>query len=231
LNQSFWEKFVEIDRNRSYAVISGDIIGSSKLSLSKRAELPDIMKQASNELRIFLAESIPLSVDIFAGDSWQLLVSEPGEALKAALFYRSSIILATEKKIDTRLVIAVGKVDFVPGERASEGDGEAFRQSGRGLKETGNKQQMRFVAEQYDDCDLWDATFGLLDLIVRRWSAKQAQAVVGALQGWSHAEIATRYTPPIKRESATRLLATANWHAIEQVIMIFKTKFTTPNGS
>lgn len=220
---------MEIDRNRTYAVISGDIIGSSKLSPSKRAELPDIMKQASNELRTFLAESIPLSVDIFAGDSWQLLVSEPGEALKAALFYRSSIIVATEKTIDTRLVIAVGKVDFVPGERASEGDGEAFRLSGRGLKEA-SKQHMQFVAERFSDCDLWDATFGLLDLIVRRWSARQAQAVLGALQGRSHAEIATGYTPPIERASATRLLAAANWHAIEQVVGVFKSKFSANNG-
>ena len=78
---------MEIDRNRIYAVISGDIIRSSKLPLSERAELPNIMKQASNELRTFLAQSVPLSVDIYAGDSWQLLVSEPGEALRAALFY------------------------------------------------------------------------------------------------------------------------------------------------
>ncbi|NLX99038.1 MAG: hypothetical protein GXY83_23085 [Rhodopirellula sp.] len=220
---------MEIERDRIYAVISGDVIGSSKLSPSKRAELPDIMKQASNELRTFLAGSIPLSVDIFSGDSWQLLVSEPGEALKAALFYRSSIIVATEKMIDTRLVIAVGKVDFVPGERASEGDGEAFRLSGRSLKEA-SKQQMRFVAEQCADCDLWDATFGLIDVVVRRWSAKQTQAVVGAFQGRSHAEIAAGFKPPIERESATRLLTNANWHAIEQVVKIFKSKFSATYG-
>ncbi len=220
---------MEIDRNRTYAVISGDIIGSSKLSPSKRAELPDIMKQASNELRTFLGESIPLSVDIFAGDSWQLLVSDPGEALKAALFYRSSIIVATEKKIDTRLVIAVGKVDFVPGERVSEGDGEAFRLSGRGLKEA-SKQHMQFVAEQCDDCDLWDATFGLLDSIARRWTGKQAQAIAGALQGWSHAEIASHCKPPIERGSVTRLLAMANWHAIERVVEVFQLKYGATNG-
>jgi hypothetical protein len=187
------------------------------------------MKQASNELRALLAESIPLSVDIFAGDSWQLLVSEPGEALKAAMFYRSSIIAATEKKIDTRLVVAVGKVDFVPGERASEGDGEAFRLSGRVLNETTSKQQMRFVAERLDSSDLWDATFGLMDVVVRRWSARQSQAIVGALQGWSHAEIAAHCKPPIKRESVTRLLAIANWHPIQRVIEIFKSRFSAAN--
>ncbi|MHB1035468.1 MAG: hypothetical protein ACYC35_12100 [Pirellulales bacterium] len=221
---------MEIDQDRIYAVISGDIIGSSTLSPSERAELPNMMKQASNELRTFLAESVPLSVDIYAGDSWQLLVSEPGDALKAALFYRSSIIAATAKKVDTRLAVALGKVDFIPGERASEGDGEAFRLSGRALTETASKQQLRFVMDQAEDSDSWDATFGLMDVVVRRWSAKQAQAVVGAVQGWSHAEIAAHCKPPIQRESVTRLLATANWHAIDRVVEVFKSRFSASNG-
>ena len=216
---------MEIDRNRIYAVISGDIIGSSKLSPSERAELPNIMKQASNELRAFLPQSVPLSVDIYAGDSWQLLVSEPGDALRVAVYYRGSIIAAKEKEIDTRLVLALGKVDFVPGERVSEGDGEAFRLSGRALKETVGRQQMRFVAGQSLDSDLWDTTFALMDVVVRRWSAKQAQAILGALQGWSHAEIAMHFRPPIKREGVTHLLAAANWHAIDRVMQVFKSRF------
>jgi hypothetical protein len=171
-----------------------------------------------------------LSVDVYAGDAWQLLVSEPGDALMAALFYRSSIIAATEKKSDTRLVMALGKVDFVPGERVSEGDGEAFRLSGRGLKESAGKQQMRFVAERACDSDLWDANFALMDVIIRRWSARQAQAILGGLQGWSHAEIAIHCIPPIERRGVTRLLAAANWHVIERVVQVFKSSFSTTNG-
>jgi hypothetical protein len=212
---------VEIDQNRTYAVISGDIIGSSKLPPPERAELPDVMKQASNDLRAFMGQVVPLDVDIFAGDSWQLLVSEPGEALRAALFYRSSIIAATQKKIDTRLVIALGKVDFVPGERVSEGDGEAFRLSGKVLRESVGKQQMRFAAGPVGESETWDATLGLLDVIVSRWSAREAQAVLGALQGWSHAEIAARCTPPIERQTVTRFLAAANWNQVSRVVDTF----------
>ena len=226
-----WRTYgVEIDGKRIYAVISGDIIGSSKLPPSERAALPNMMKQASSELKAFLAESIPLDVDIYAGDSWQLLVSEPGDALKAGLFYRTSLITAAERKIDTRMVVALGKVSFVPGERVSEGDGEAFRLSGRVLRETLGKQQMRFVTERSGDSDVWDATFGLLDLVVRRWSAKRAQAVLGAMQGWSHAEIAAHYNPPIERQSVSRLLADAYWQAIEKLIEVFKSMFNTTNG-
>ena len=221
---------MEIDRSKIYAVISGDIIGSSKLPMSERAELIDIMKQASNELRTFLAQSVPLSVDIYAGDSWQLLVSEPGDALSAAVFYRASIIAATEKKIDTRLAVALGKVDFVPGERASEGDGEAFRLSGRILKETSNKQQMRFIADLPDSGQLWDATFGLMDALMRNWSARQAWAVLGALQGWSQGEIAAQGSPPVERQTVGDFLNLANWHAIERTIVTFKNTFTTSFG-
>ena len=53
------EMSVEIDRNRNYAVISGDIIGSSKLSPSERAELPNILKQASNKLHTFWHNRFP----------------------------------------------------------------------------------------------------------------------------------------------------------------------------
>ncbi len=221
---------MEIDRNRNYAVISGDVIGSSKLSPSERAELPNILKQASNKLHTFLAQSVPLSVDIYAGDSWQLLVSEPGDALLAAVFYRGSIIAATEKRIDTRLVVAIGKVDFVPGERVSEGDGEAFRLSGRVLKESSGRQHMRFVAGQSCESDPWDATFGLLDVVIRRWSAKQAQAVLGALQGWPHAKIAIHCTPPIDRVGVTHLLAAANWRAIGRAVEVFKSQFNATSG-
>jgi hypothetical protein len=222
---------VEIDPSRIYAVISGDIIGSSKLPPPERAELPDLMKQASNDLRAFMGQVVPLEVDIFAGDSWQLLVSEPGEALRAAIFYRSSIIAATQKKMDTRLVIALGKVDFIPGERVSEGDGEAFRLSGKALRESVGKQQMRFVAGPAAESETWDATLGLLDVIVRRWTARQAQAVLGALQGWVQAEIAARCSPPIERETVTRFLATASWHQVSRLIEVFAATHTQRTGS
>ncbi len=221
---------MEVDPDKTYAVISGDIVGSSKLSPSARAELPDMMKQASEELRLFLAQSVPLGVDIYAGDSWQLLVSEPGDALRAAVFYRASIIAATEKRVDTRLVLALGKVDFVPGERVSEGDGEAFRLSGRVLKETTGKQEMRFAADGTPDSEQWDATFALMDVVVKRWSARQARAVLGALQGWSRAEIAAHGKPPIERQGVTRLLDVANWQTIKRVITVFARRFSTTNG-
>jgi hypothetical protein len=221
---------VDIDHDKTYAVVSGDIVGSSKLPPSERADLLQIMKHASNELRDFLAQSVPLSVDIYAGDSWQLLLCEPGDALRAGLFYRGCIIAATKKKVDTRLVVALGKVDFVPGERVSEGDGEAFRLSGRLLQDAVQRQRMHFVANEIDDSDVWDATFGLLDVVARRWSARQAQAVVCALQGWSQAKIAAHLTPPIERQSVANLLVTANWQAIERTIAVFARTFCTTKG-
>lgn len=215
------EVVVDIDPRRTYAVISGDIIGSSKLPPSERADLLNTMKHLSNELRNFLGQSVPLDVDIYAGDAWQLLVAEPRDALRAAIFFRAGIIAKTKKKVDTRLVVAMGKVDFVPNERVSEGDGEAFRLSGRTLKETTGKQHLRFVAAAMADSIHWDATFGLIDAVMKRWSPKQAQAVCGALQGWSHADIAAQASPPIVRSVVTRSLAEANWHAIARVIEIF----------
>ena len=102
--------------------------------------------------------------------------------------------------------------------------------SGRVLKEGSGKQQMRFVAGQSFDSDPWDTTFALMDVVIRRWSAKQAQAILGALQGWPHAKTAIHCTPPIERVGVTRSLADANWRAIERALQVFKSKFDAANG-
>jgi len=220
---------VDIEPHKTYAVISGDIIGSSKLPPDARADLPNVMKHASSELRALLAQSVPLNVDIYAGDSWQLLVNEPGDALRAAVFYRASILAATDRKVDTRLVIALGTIDFVPGERVSEGDGEAFRLSGLTLAETGKRQRMRFAADS-PDRDYWDVMIGLLDAIMRRWSTKQTQAVLGVLQGRSPAEIAAHANPPVERQTASKLLDSASWESMERTLDLFQKSYNTTNG-
>jgi hypothetical protein len=65
---------MEIDHNKTYAVIAGDIIGSSKLEKPLREKLLLTMKQGSEALHTAFPNAIPLPIDIYAGDSWQLLV-------------------------------------------------------------------------------------------------------------------------------------------------------------
>jgi cytochrome c556 len=64
---------MRIEKGKLYAVITGDIVNSSKLPAEQRQRLHHIMKEGSNALRKAFKESVPLDADIFRGDSWQLL--------------------------------------------------------------------------------------------------------------------------------------------------------------
>lgn len=218
---------MEIDPRKTYAVISGDIVRSSRLEREAREELPRILKQAAAALREFLGEAIPLDIDIYAGDSWQLLLSRPGAALRAAVFLRA-YLLDRADGVDTRVAVAVGSIDFVPGERVSEGDGDAFRLSGRLLQESHPGRRMWFASSQLPDAGLWDVAFALIDaLATKTWTPRRARAVSGAVRGWVHSRIADLWTPPVKQPTVARGLEEASWPAVEFAIERFEQEFAT----
>ena len=126
---------MEIDPQKLYAILTGDIIGSSQLQEGDRKKLHQVMTDGSFYVRKYFGDSIPLDVDVFRGDSWQMLVSDPVKSLRIGLYYRAFIRARMQfNKIDTRLSIALGRIDFIPGERVSSGDGEAYRRSGEALE-------------------------------------------------------------------------------------------------
>jgi len=71
---------MRIRKDSYYAVVTGDIVGSSQLSLGRRANLPRIILRGSNELRSRFPGLIPTDVEIFRGDSWQFVVSQPSQS-------------------------------------------------------------------------------------------------------------------------------------------------------
>ncbi len=218
---------MEIDPQKNFAVLSGDIIGSSKLSKPLRESLLLTMKQGAEMLHAEWPEAVPYPVDIYAGDSWQMLVVQPRMALRAAVFYRAFLINATGKKADTRMVISIGRIDFLSPERISESDGEAFRNAGKFLQESKSRQYMQFLAPRDPQEKLWNCTVGLLDTIIRHWSAKQARAVAGAIRGWSLTDIAASWKssaskPPIANSTVSWHLDEAGWDVIEQTIKLFE---------
>lgn len=218
---------MEIDPHRTYAVISGDIVGSSRLGRDARAGLPGVLKQAAAAAREFQGDAIPLDIDVYAGDSWQLLLSRPGAALRAAVFLRA-YLLDRADGVDTRIAIAIGGVDFVPGDRVSEGDGEAFRLSGRLLQSGDPARRMQFASERVPDVQVWDVAFALIDAIVTKtWTGKRARAISGALRGWPHARIAGLWTPPVRQPTVARGLEAASWPAVELAIERFELEFAT----
>lgn len=215
---------MEVEQGRTYGVVSGDVVASSKLPAEERRALFDTMRAGSDELGRWLGEAMPLEVDIHGGDSWQMLLADPQKSLAAGLFYRA-YLKAHPPHVDSRFAVAVGPIDFVPGEKVSEGDGLAFRQSGELLAEGLGKRRMGFASET-NECQIWDLVLELLDAIVQRWTEKQALAITGALRGWTQEETARLWDPPVEQPTIHRQLQAARWPAVARAVEEFERRLS-----
>ena len=210
------------------AVITGDIVHSSRLSPEDWEKLHAIMKESSRSLREFFKEVAPLDVDIFRGDSWQLLTLDPSKSLRISLFYRAIIRAKMGKpNIDTRMAIAVGGIDSIPETRVSEGHGEAYTLSGEALDRLTKSKaaKMCFVHENDELALTFDIIVRLIDAIATQWTDKQALAFSGALRGMKQEEIAEKlWEKRITQQAVAQHLSRAGWDAVEQGIVYFESR-------
>ncbi len=217
---------MEIEKNKWYAVITGDIIGSKRLPQDARQALFKHMKEGSSAVRRYFDDFVPLDIAVARGDEWQMLVSRPAEALRVGLYYRAYLKAAMkEVSVDTRFAIGISSINFVPGGNVSEGDGEAFNLSGKILD--GLKRFSIGVAAAEDPGGLFSKTLEtaalLADAQARDWTSAQAQAVCGALLGWTQNEIAARWPGErITQQAVSQHLKSAEWVYVECGLDIFK---------
>jgi hypothetical protein len=211
-----------------YAVVTGDIVGSSQLGEGARARLHRVMRGGSSALRGHFAAGMPYEIDIFRGDGWQFLLSDPSQALRAGLSYRVYIRVGMQSRsLDTRMSIAVGGVSYLPEEpEVSSGDGEAFRLSGEGLERLSRRRRMVFHGGKAVPQALGeglDALVQLIDELATHWTIKQAQAVAGALWGWTQAHIGASWPQgSITQQAVAQHLGRAGWNAVDNALDYFE---------
>jgi hypothetical protein len=212
------------------AVLTGDIINSSTLNPQERQDLFEIFPQLSARLRGRYPEAISSSISNFRGDGWQLVVNHPRKALEVSLFLRTYIRFAiTEKKIDSRVAIGIGVVDFVPEGNVSAGYGSAYTLSGRLLEALPAHQRMA-LGFSIDESSLTHSAASILvelmHSLVKAWGASQCQAVFWALQGLTQAQIAERWLPaPITQPSVSSSLNRSAWPTIRKSLVFFEELF------
>lgn len=216
---------------RDYAVVTGDIIASTRLLLGERKKLYEVMKESSIEVEKVYNKSIPLPAQIFSGDSWQILISEPWNSLRIALFYRALLRAKMEThRINTRMAIAIGEVDFVPKDRVSEGYGQAYSLSGRTLSSIPKSSNMQFVYPKIQEAHILNIIVQLIDTISSKWSDKQALAVTGALQQWTQEKIgASLWEKNISQQAVAQHLSRAGWYSVEQGLLYFEKTLSNRN--
>ena len=202
------------------AVLSGDLVLSEELSAAVRSAVPARLRDAVADL----ADRIPAEIsdiDLFRGDSWQLIVEDPSFSLHAALFIRLSLI-TWRPEVDTRAVIGIGSIESRGDGRVSEGYGEAFTSSGRGLDSLPRDRRISIV----DEVDVLAAGVHLLDRISSDWTTSQARAVLMAMKGMSQEEIGAAWDGgPISQQAVAQHLQRASWHAVNHWLSAFSAHF------
>ena len=210
-----------------YAVITGDIVGSSKLSEEARQRLHRVMKSGGDALRLTFSNAIIMDLDIFRGDGWQLVIAKPSLSLRIALFYRAFLRAhMVNDKTDTRMGIGMGEIDFIPEQRVSNGDGPAFRLSGRMVDSLPRQIKLScgFIGCQPQAMHAAiQSIIQLIDVLAVQWSCKQALAVLGALQGLTQEQIAQQWHPSaVSQQAIAQHLDRCGWHAIKFAVDFFE---------
>ncbi|MBN1292325.1 MAG: hypothetical protein JXB48_10845 [Candidatus Latescibacteria bacterium] len=184
--------------NKFFAVITGDLVKSKRLP--NQNTVLSALNSAFNSVQLFLeckqnSNILCAPFQIFRGDSFQGVISNPELALHVLIILRASLrcIRHTQRRknsIDVRLALGIGTVNYLPDKKVSEGDGDAFRRSGTLLDTLKKKPVFLAVDTPWPDINKeLDVECALLDAIIYKWSAHQAEAILGYLRGLTQAEI------------------------------------------
>ena len=160
-------------------VITGDIIDSTKMDIESRNNLLISIEEVTKELKVLS----PLKLELFRGDSFQMIVYKPEETLKIAVLLRAKIKSITpheyKKTWDARLAVGIGEISYTS-DKVIISDGEAFHFSGRELDEIG-KRRLTIKTKWKDVNDELKVSTAFADNIITDWTVIQAQIVYQAL--------------------------------------------------
>lgn len=165
----------------TFAVITGDIVGSKSIDLDERENLLRVLKESFDEINENLIKDVHSTFEIFRGDSFQAVLRKPELSLIVSILIRARLrsenvnIPVKMKNWDARLAIGIGNIEFST-DKTVESDGQAFLFSGRDL------DNMKISGERFRIQTPWDevnaemkVSLTFADSVISRWSKYQAQ--------------------------------------------------------
>ena len=150
------------------SVITGDIINSRQLKNQEQWMTP--LKKLFNE-----QGKTPKIWEIYRGDSFQLEVHKPEEALLLAIRIKASVKCI--KNLDVRMGIGIGSKDYTAS-TISESNGEAFIHSGEKLESLKKEKQTLAINTPWQEFDREMNLYIKLALIAMdNWTQSSAEIV------------------------------------------------------
>jgi len=189
------------------AVITGDLVKSSRIKDEGIGAVLKSFKKSFNEINNYLLSGDGL-LEIYRGDSFQIVVKKPEKALLVS----KTIYLAYS---DARISIGIGTINYNKG-NIVEWQGDAFKRSGQLLDRMikGNKRLGINTPWVKINKEL-EVESMLADAIISRWTATTAETIYQyLLYQKSQREIAEQFN--IKQPSVhKRLVKYGNIDGIE----------------
>lgn len=198
------------------AVLTGDIVNSTKLSASREKQLNEQLSQQFAKYHS--------SLEFYRGDSFQAYVAEPANALRLALLSRTAAIgLYKDSKkgqADVRISIGIGKVE-TPVASLKTAKGEAFVLSGRAFDDMIlQEQRLAIVSAHPLANEGLQVVTDYLNSIFELMTGKQAEVLYELLGGKSQTDVARQ----LKKTKSTihQRTSSGGWPAIEKLLQQYE---------
>lgn len=194
------------------AVISGDIVNSTKLNSEQFEKLLSRIKQIQ---QFVSAGNAANAHSIARGDEFQSVVHDIESALRYTLIYRISI-KALGKEFDSRISFAIA-ADAELREKVSESMGKAFVLSGRGLT-TLKSDRLVFSSDQLELTDHFALLMKYLDRQLTALTSRQCEVLLLMLQsneGMSVNDLAEKLG--VATATASKSLKASGWPLISEL--------------
>ncbi|MGB0867524.1 MAG: hypothetical protein ACPGSC_13520 [Granulosicoccaceae bacterium] len=203
------------------AVLTGDIVASQELSADALEQVRVVIEESILQIAQWSENLVPRPVDFSRGDAWQCLLTDPGVALRAALWVRSALLYRCN--VDTRVAVGIDTIEPLAANLSRSG-GSAFVLSGRSLDEL-HKRRLSIVLPTSSPFGPWlELSARLCDVIVSSWTQRQAELMHAALapESLTQSAIAASLQPPITKQAVGKALRAAHWDAISKAMDTFE---------
>ncbi len=216
---------------RLYAILTGDLVGSSRYSASMRTGVLQHLETTLSRMRQFYAARMPpsrgstvrASADyyLFRGDSFQVYLPLPKFGLEAALFIRTRLLSADfSSRLDARIAVGIGRISYFA-DQLERMDGEAFRLSGTALEQLERTQRHLLVQTPWTNANAeLSVECALLDELMERWTERQAAAVFYRITEESQSRAAEMLG--ITQPAVSQQLRAAGFSAVREFLERFE---------
>ncbi len=189
------------------AVLTGDIVNSTKLSLVKEKALVKLLQQILK----------PYKYEFYRGDSFQVLIKEAGNSLRIALLCRAAAIGITENnKADVKVSIGLGEVEDRI-KTLGSAKGEAFIISGRAFDELEKMNSRLMISTANTMTNLsFQIIADYINSIYSKMTSKQAKVIFELLKGGLQQDVVKR----LKKSKSTisQHASSGRWPELEKIL-------------